>query len=184
MHEQCFDVAFCVFLFWQVSRGLETLHRRKRRLYTAAGDLDCPALRRKQPQEAEPNGGDQVLEDNQDTDAEGAAWMVQAAEPESEASHDSRGIGIPFFSQGSSHDPPAPLRHRSPASPARGQALTASSRRWTLPSTNRMPPPVNGVQLPLLRLLDGQGRSSGARASQPLPKRTRGIDFWDAQLLR
>lgn len=45
-------------------------------------------------------------------------------------------------------------------------------------------PPVTGVELPLLRLLGGQGRTGGTRESQPLPKRTRGTDFWDAQLLR
>lgn len=175
----------CAFCFWQVSRGLETLQRRKRRLYPAR-DRSCPELPRKQqqPQEADPDGDrNQVFEDNQDGEdgeaGEGAAWMVQAAEPET--SHDSRGIS--FFSKGSSRDPPAPLRHRSSTSPARGQVLIASSRRWTLPSSNGMLP-VNGMQLPLLRLLDGQGRSSGTRASQPLPKRTRGVDFWDAQLLR
>lgn len=166
------------FLFWQVSRGLETLQRRKRRLYPA-GEPNCPELPRKQPQETEPDGGhNEVFDDNRD--GEGAAWMVQAAEPET--SQDSRGIS--FFSKGSSHDPPAPVPHRSPTSPARGRVLTASSRRWTLPSTKNVLPPFKGVQLPLLRLLDGQGRSSGTRASQPLPKRTRGIDFWDTQLLR
>lgn len=163
-----------IFLFWQVSRGLETLQRRKRRLYPS-GEPNCPGLPREQPQ---PDGGhNEVLEDN--SDVEGATWMVQAAEPETPL--DSR--GILFFSKGSSHDLPAPLPHRSSTSPARGRVLTASSRRWTLPSSNAMPP-VDGVQLPLLRLLDGQGRSSGTRASQPLPKRTRGVDFWDTQLLR
>lgn len=175
MHQRDWLCIACL-LFWQVSRGLETLQRRKRRLHPA-GEPIYPGLPREQPQEAEPDGDhNEVFEDNRD--GEGAAWMVQAAEPET--SHESR--GILFFRKGSSQDPPAPLSHRLPTSPARGPALTASSRRWTLPSRNGMPP-VNG-QLPLLRLLDGQGRSSGTRASQPLPKRARGIDFWDAQLLR
>lgn len=153
------------------------------------GTTDWPELpNRRQPQEAQSGDGHQ-----QDFEGE-AAWMVQSAE--SEVAHGPR--GIPFFSKGnsSSHDPLAPTPHQSPSSPPRRlrernhlknsetRVLTASSRRWTLPSTVMGMPPVTSVELPLMRLIGGQRQTGGTRVSQPLPKRTRGTDFWDAQLLR
>lgn len=61
------------------------------------------------------------------------------------------------------------------------------SRRWTVPSSM---PTAGGAESPLLRLLGAPGDSSWNRqrgrggASQPLAKRARGTEFWDAQLMR
>lgn len=162
--------------FVQVSQGLETLQRRKRRLHVV-GEPD-----RRQQQEARP--------DNDHEAEESAMWMVQPAD----TARVSREISL--SSKDSECDRPAPLPPRSPARRLRAgshvenpetRVLTASLRRWTLPPSM---PPVNEVDLPLLRLLDGrgehswQGRIGGTRARQPSAKRTRGTEFWDAQLLR
>lgn len=61
------------------------------------------------------------------------------------------------------------------------------SRRRTVPSNM---PTAGGAESPLLRLLGATGDSSWhtqrgrGRASQPLAKRARGTEFWDAQLMR
>lgn len=175
--ENSMQLVRCVFMSSaQVSQGLETLQRRKRRLHVVG----------------EP-GGRQHHEARPDDDhkaVEAAMWMVQPAET------DQHSRGMSFLSKGSKCDPPAPLSPRSPAQRLRAgshleksgtRVLTASSRRWTLPPSMA---PVNGVELPLLHLLDGrgehsgQGRVGGTRAAQSSAKRTRGTDFWDAQLLR
>lgn len=66
------------------------------------------------------------------------------------------------------------------------RAFAASPRRWTMPAR---PPLESQGSLPLLRLLDGRedswprriGRNKGV---EPPTKRSRGTQFWDAQLLR
>lgn len=160
----------------QVSQGLETLQRRKRRLHVVR----------------EPDGRqhEEARPDNDHKTAEAAMWMVQPAD----TAQGSR--GMPLLRDGSEYEPLAPLSPRSPTRrPRTGshvensetRVLTASARRWTLPSSM---PPVNEVELPLLRLLDGRGEHSwhgrigGTTAAQPSAKRTRGTEFWDAQLLR
>lgn len=191
MHHEFNKMPLLEFLpfFSQVSQRLETLQRRKRRLNSSEGATDRPELQsRRQPREAH-------SDDGYEKDLEGeAAWMVQSVE--SETAHESKGISFFRVGKGSSHDPPVSLARQSPTSPSRrlrernrvdnseARVLTASSRRWTLPSTAIGVPPANGVELPLLRLLGGQGRTGGTGVSQPLPKRTRGTEFWDAQLLR
>ncbi|CAM9485824.1 unnamed protein product [Hapterophycus canaliculatus] len=172
----------------QVGHGLETLQRRKRRL-EQGGDPEWPEL----PGSGQPPGiqPDDALEAHRDKVPvfEGGAgasseevWMVQAT-PESPRStyrparREYEAVSARLMATG-----------REEGSEAR--VLTATSRRWTLPSS--VPLPGNMEGLPLLRLLDGRrehslhGRMGDPRSLQPLPmaKRVRGTTFWDAQLLR
>ncbi|CAM9157672.1 unnamed protein product [Ectocarpus sp. 6 AP-2014] len=181
----------------QVSQGLETLQRRKRRLYPAE-DPECLGLpSRGQQHQVQPGAADMLHGSNlpvfgarvdSPTCASGVdrpadnsgLWMVQPQE--------ARGI--------SSVNPPAPvsspvrLRAEICVGAPEARVLTASSRRWTLPVPSTAPP-VNREGFPLLRLLDGKGkvapdrswsvdrRIGGAMVGQPSPKRTRGVEFWD-----
>lgn len=186
------------FTMPQVSQGLETLQRRKRRLYPAE-DPECLGLpSRGQQHQVQPGAADSMLhgsnlpvfgarvdsptcESGVDPPADNSGlWMVQPQE--------ARGI--------SSVNPPAPvsspvrLRAGGRVGTPEARVLTASSRRWTLPVPSTASA-VNREGFPLLRLLDGKGkvaperswsvdrRIGGARVGQPSPKRTRGVEFWD-----
>lgn len=172
----------------QVSQGLETLQRRKRRLYQA-GDPECQGLpNRGQQHQVQPGAADSTHGSNLSVDSptcesgvdraadNSGLWMVQPQE--------ARGI--------SSVNPSAPVSSpvRLRAGTPEARVLTATSRRWTLPVPSTAPP-VNREGFPLLRLLDGKGkvaperswsvdgRIGGVRVGQPSPKRTRGVEFWD-----
>ncbi|CAM9095247.1 unnamed protein product, partial [Ectocarpus fasciculatus] len=178
----------------QVSQGLETLQRRKRRLYPA-GDPECLGLpNRGQQHQIQPGAADSLQGSN--LPVFGARVDSSTCESGVDLPADSNGLWMvqPQEARGiSSVNPPAPV-----SSPGRLRAgsrvgtpvLTASSRRWTLPVPSTAPP-VNREGFPLLRLLDGKGkvaperswsvdgRIGGARVGQPSPKRTRGVEFWD-----
>lgn len=174
-----------------MGHGLETLQRRKRRL-EQGGDPDWPELPERaqqpkmQPHHAHEEGGDNPSGSDGGAGSSEGMWMVQPT-PESPGSR-----YRPASRELEEHEVvSARLMITSRDEGSESRVLTASSRRWTLPST--IPPPGNMEGLPLLRLLDGMGERSGhgrkgdPRSSRPLPtsmpKRVRGTDFWDAQLL-
>lgn len=84
------------------------------------------------------------------------------------------------------------LHQEGLASPCpRGGGNEVSSRPWTMPLKMHLQSTSRAVQLPLLRLLDDSSRDhswhdriDGQQASNPLTKRTRGTEFWDARLMR
>lgn len=223
----------------QVSRDLETLQRRKRRL-CPAGDgapdpsptLDWLEVTHSWQKEVEDRQGvrqndgeaPRPLEENiagASNASAGGLWMVQANSPaKSDCSDTLRGgggqggaiasKGLSLFSKGVAPQHAStptvtlplagsPVRQDSTklltqtgernilGNEASARGFAASSRRWTVPSHV---PSTRPMELPLLRHLGGaedhswRGRIGGTGASQPLPKRTRGTQFWDARLMR
>lgn len=217
-------------LIGQVSQGLETLQRRKRRLYPAGGGspdapstigwLGMPDARQQQegdPVEACQVDGDalqtlmQSNSDGRTPRAEGM-WMVQATDAakasgsgtlgqETDRGTAEESKGIASLRKGFEHAPSSPgppslaacrARQRNARSPVRSvgteaRAFAAPSGCWTFASRT---PTTRGVELPLLRHLDGtedhswHGQISWGKPSKPLAKRTCTTDFWDARLMR
>lgn len=95
--------------------------------------------------------------------------------------------GIASFQMGIQREPQEGLASPCP----RGGGNEVSSRPWTMPLKMHLQSTSRAVQLPLLRLLDDSSRDhswhdriDGQQASNPLTKRTRGTEFWDARLMR
>ncbi|CAM9465207.1 unnamed protein product [Scytosiphon promiscuus] len=172
----------------QVCRGLETLQRRKRRL-EEGGNPDGPPELLERTEQCEVQ---ESLHESLDVDRE----KLQGCE-------DGSGGADMWMIQGTPESPPSTCRSTRrgyevastrlmptiSGEVSEARVLTAASRRWTLPSSIPLPGNVDG--LPLLRLLDGRREHSwrerivDTKSFQPLPspKRVRGTDFWDAQLL-
>lgn len=218
----------------QVSPGLETLQRRRRRVCPPGDGMLGPplALGWRGPaiarQQHEGERDEEVIDattfpnlkekPRSQTEKGIQLWMVQpnalsqesdSGTPSQRGDGDAAGErkGISFFSKGLQHDRAQPARpvlagsstkQDSAVLPGRHRrtdnvgtearpSLTLS-RRWTVPSTLST---TRGVESPLLRLLGATGDSSWHNgqtgrggSSQPLTKRARGTEFWDAQLMR
>lgn len=176
-------------MWLQVCHGLETLQRRKRRLEQGE-DPDWRELREraqqreKQSHRALEADGDKLPGFEDGLGASEEMWMVQATAESPQTTY------RPARQEQQVTSTRLTATSREEGSEAR--VVTATSRRWTLPSSTSIPPPGNAQGLPLLRLLDGRrehswhGRIGDPRSLQPLPmpKRVRGTEFWDAQLLR
>lgn len=223
------------YLSDQVSPGLETLQRRRRRVCAPGDGMLWPPLalgwrgpaNARQKHEGEHENEEAVdattspaLEEKMtsQTEEDTQLWMVQSnalsqqsdsGTPYHRRDGDAAGEpkGISFFNRGLLDDRALPTRPASTASstkqdpivlPGRhrgadnvgneGRPSATLSRRWTVPSilsTSR------DAESPLLRLLGPTGDSSWhsrqmgkGGSSQPLAKRARGTEFWDAQLMR
>lgn len=203
--------------------GLETLHRRKRRLGMAPGALRTANVNEDELKvgSVQPTGGQQLPTGQSaagDPPPDGP-WMHQAHDHSTAAVQQSvsdapiindnkHSGGLQLFSCSHGSES-ADKRNCAPVSQsppqhinggllglsewgregqaASSRAFSEPSRRWTAPSTVERNRPTD---LPLFRLMEGANdhslhRRIGSGGSAPrVTKRSRGMDYWDARLMR